>query len=100
MNEWKNYNRAKRSFKLRVARFFLLRRQPRNLENMTLVPRRREHFRGFLAIFLVAQLSPKRGVIVHKNSLASCQRSRHSVEPRALTCPLKHSDLIAWSLLS
>ena len=53
-----------------------------------------------LAIFLVAQLSLKRGVLVHKNLLASCQRCRHSVEPRALTCLFKHSDLIAWSLLS
>jgi len=60
------------------ARFFL-RRQPRNFENTTLVARRREHFLGLLAIFLVAQLSPKRGVLVHKNSLASCQRCRHSV---------------------
>jgi len=67
---------------------------------MTLVERRREYFQGFLAIFLVAQLYLKRGVLVHKNSLDSCQRCRHSVEPRALTCPFKHSDLIAWSLLS
>jgi len=66
---------------------------------MTLVARRREHFRVILAIFLVAQLSPKRGVLVHKNSLASCQRCRHSVKPRALACSFKHSDLIAWSLL-
>ena len=36
---------------------------------MTLVARRREHFWIFLAIFLVAQLPPKRGVLVHKNSL-------------------------------
>jgi len=71
-----------------------------DIENMTLEARRREHFRFFLAIFLVAHLSPKRGVFVHKNSLASCPRCRHSVEPRALTCPFKHSDLIAWSLLS
>ena len=35
-----------------------------------------------------------------KNSLASCQRCRHSVESRALTCSFKHGDLIAWSLLS
>jgi len=28
------------------------------------------------------------------------QRCRHSVEPRTLTCPFKHSDLIARSLLS
>jgi len=82
--------------KNRVERGFC----PRKFENMTLVARRREHFRVFLAMFLVAQLSPKRGVLVHKISLASCQRCRHSVEPRALTCPFKHSDLIAWSLLS
>jgi len=56
--------------------------------------RRREHFRGFLAIFLVAQLSPKRGVLVHKNLLASCQRCRHSVEPRALTCPVSKKWVI------
>jgi len=74
-------------------------RLPQNFENMTLVARRREHFQGFLAIFLVAQLSPKRGVLVQKNSLASCQRCRHSVEPRTLTCSFKHCDLIAWSLL-
>jgi len=67
---------------------------------MTLVARQREHFRFFLAIFLVGQLSPKRGFLVHKNSLASCQRRCHGVEPHALTCPFKHSDLIAWSLWS
>jgi len=77
-----------------------LRRQPRNFENMTLVTRRREHFRVFLAIFLVAQLSLHRGVLAHNNSLASCQRCCHSIEPRALTCPFKHYDLSAWSLLS
>ena len=60
-----------------------LRRQPRNRENVTLVARRRVHFRFFLAISLVAQLPPKRGVLVHKNSLASYQRCSHSVEPRA-----------------
>ena len=53
-----------------------------------------------LAMFLVAQLPPKREVLVHKNSLASYQRCRHSVEPRALTCPLKQSNLIAWSCLN
>ena len=55
----------------------------------TIWARRREHFRGFLATFLIVQLPPKWGVLVHKNSLASCQRCRHSVEPRALTCPFK-----------
>ena len=51
----------------------------RHFGNTTLVARRREHFRAFLAIFLVAQLSPRRGVLVNKNSLASCQRCGHSV---------------------
>jgi len=67
---------------------------------MTLAARRREHFRGFLAIFLVAQLPPKRVVSVKKNLLASYQRCRHSVEPRALTCPFKQSNLSAWSCLN
>jgi len=79
---------------------FFLRRQPRDFENITLVARRREHFRVLLAIFLVAQLSPKRVGLVHKNSLASCEQCHHSVEPRALTSPFKHSDLIVWSLLT
>jgi len=76
---------------------FFLRRQPRNFENATLVARRRVHFRGFLAIFLVSQLPPKRGLLLHKNSLASYQRCSHSVEPRALTCPFKQSNLSARS---
>jgi len=51
-------------------------------------------------MFLVAQLPPKRGVLVHKNSLASYQRCRNSVEPRALTCPFKQSNLSACSFLN
>jgi len=31
-----------------------------------------------VAILLFADLTPRRGVLVHKNSLASCQRCRHS----------------------
>jgi len=50
--------------------------------------------------FLVAQVPPKRGVLVHKNSLASYQRCCHSVEPRALTCPFKQSNLSACSCLN
>ena len=69
----------------------------RNFQNVTIVARQRENFRVFLAIFLVAQLPPKRGVLVHKNSLASCQRCRHSVEPRTLTSSFKQSNLSAWS---
>ena len=77
-----------------ITRF---RKNSGNYENVTLVARLREHFRVFLAIFLVAQLPPKRGVLVHKNSLVSCQRCYYSVEPRALTCPFKQSNLSAWS---
>ena len=83
---------SRRSFLVHI-----LRRQPRNFENVTLVARRRVHFRVFLAIFLVAQLPPKRSVLVHKNSLASYQRCSHSIESRALTCPFKQSNLSAWS---
>jgi len=80
-----------------AERGFFLRCQPRNFGNVTLVARQRVHFRGFLAIFLVVQLPPKRGVLANKNSLASYQRCSHSVEPRALTCPFKQSNLSAWS---
>ena len=37
-----------------------MRCQPRKIENVTLVARRREHFRGFWAMFLVAELPSKR----------------------------------------
>jgi len=68
----------------------------RNFENVTLVAHRRVHFRVFLAIFAVAQLPPETSVLVHKNSLASYNWCSHSVEPRALTCPFKQSNLSAW----
>jgi len=51
---------------------------------------------GFGEIFGCSTPSD-RGISTHKNSLASCQRCRHSVEPRALTCPFKQSNLSAWS---
>ena len=47
--------------------FVFLRRQPQIFENVTLVARRKEHLRGFWASFLVAELPPKTGVLVHKN---------------------------------
>jgi len=37
-----------------------------------LVARRREHFRGVLAIFLVVQLPPKRGLLVHHGVDVAC----------------------------
>jgi len=81
---------VKRGFEILV---FFLSRQPRNFQNMTWVARQRMYFWGVLSLFLVVQLPPKRGVLVHKNSLASCQRCSHSVESRALTCPFKQSNL-------
>ena len=95
MNESKS--RKVRFSKDRTEHGFFSRRQPRNIENVTLVARRREYFRVFLTINLVAQLPTKRGFLIHKNSLASCQRCRHSVEPRTLKCPLKQSYVSAWS---
>ena len=75
-----------------------MRHQPRNFENVTLVARRREDFRVYLANFRLPL--PKRVNSVHNNLFASCQRYRHSVESRALMSPFEQSDLSAWSLLS
>ena len=62
-NVWPRINSLIKTARSAVS---ILRRQPRNVENVTLVARRREHFRVCLAIFLVAQIPPKRGVLVHK----------------------------------
>ena len=48
---------------------------------------------GFPGDILGFSTSSKRGVLVHKNSLASCPRCHHNIEPRALTCPFKQSVL-------
>ena len=50
---------------------FVLRRQPRNFENVTLVARRRKYFQIFLAIFWLLNSFQKEGLLVHKNSLTS-----------------------------
>ena len=47
-------------FKKPRGALFLFRRQPQFFENLTLVARRRERFRNFWAIFLVAQLPPEK----------------------------------------
>ena len=52
---------------------------PNFFKKVVLVARRKKHFWGFCVIFFVAQL-PWKSVLVHKNSLASCQWCRHSVE--------------------
>jgi len=54
----------------KTACSFCLRRQPRNSENMTLVARWREHFRGFWAVFLLLNSLKKGGALIYKNSLA------------------------------
>ena len=46
--------------RFQTTRFFLL-LQPRNFENVTLVARRREYFRGFWADCFVAALPQKKG---------------------------------------
>ena len=76
-----------------------LKLRERNFENVTLVARRRGHIQVFLVIVLVAQLPPKTGMLLPKNSLTSCQQYRQ-VESRTLTCPFKQSNMSAWSLLS
>jgi hypothetical protein len=47
---------------------FLVWRQPRNFEDVTLVARRGKHFRGpgFLANFFVAEFPQKRGCFIHR----------------------------------
>jgi len=59
-------------------------------------------FPGGFGDFLVGQLPPKleKCILVYKNSLACCQRYRHSVESRTLPCPFKQFNLSTWSLLS
>ena len=54
---------------------------------------------GFWGRYFGCWTASKRGALVHKNSLASCQGCRHSIELRALTCPFKQSNRSAWSLL-
>ena len=65
------------------------------VENVTWVVRRRESISGaFWRPFWLLN-SLQRGVLVHKNSLASFQQCRHGIKPRALTCPCTQSNLSA-----
>ena len=59
--------RAERFQKTARSSVFFLRRPP-NFENVTLVARRKEHFWGFVVIFLVGQLPPKRGILVETDA--------------------------------
>ena len=52
--------------------FCFLRRQPRKFEKVTLVARRRKHFRGIWRNFLLLNSLKKGGVLIHQNALASC----------------------------
>ena len=56
-------------------------------------------FPGVFGDIFGVQLPPKRGILVHKTSLAAYQRCSHIVEPRALTCSFKQSKLSVWSYL-
>jgi len=49
------------------------------------------HGRGYM----YSHAAPPKKGILHKNSLASCQRYCHSVKSRALVCPFKQSNLSA-----
>jgi len=56
--------------------------------------------RAFLGVYgnrFGCSTPPRGGVLANKNSFASCERCRHSVESRTLTCPFKQSNLSAWS---
>ena len=44
---------------IKTARSFFMRREPRDFENVTLVPRWREHFRVFFGDVLIAELPPR-----------------------------------------
>jgi len=57
-------------------------------------------FSGFVGDFFGCSIFSKRGILVCKNSLASYQQYRHSVESHALSCSFKQSNLSAWSLFS
>jgi len=68
----------------------------REIFNLTLAALRRKHFCFFWRYVWLLNSLQKR-CFSHKNSLASCQRCRHSVEPRALPCTFKQINLSAWS---
>ena len=83
-NELMNQNCAKLGFKKRrgvlcFSKF--LWRQPQNCENVTLVTHRKS-ISGVCWRFFGCSTPSKRGVLVHKNLLASCpiERYHHSVE--------------------
>ena len=99
-NEFINWNRTKRGFKkLREVRFFFA-ASAANVWKHDISSASKKAYPGVLGHFWGCSTPSKRSVLLHKNSVASCQQCRHVVEPRALTCTFKHSDLIAWSLLS
>jgi len=61
-------------------------------------PSQKSIFAIFRAIFFQKEVWWRSSFLVHQNSLAFCERYRHSVESRALTGPFKQSNLSAWSL--
>ena len=85
-NLWPNIiriNRAKRSFQKHAhCAFFLFAASAANFCKRDISSASEKAFLGFGTNFLVAQASTpsKRGILVDKNSLTSCQRYRCSVE--------------------
>ena len=79
--------------KPREARFW-------HFENVILVARRREHFRGFLADFFVAELPQKKRCFNTQEFTRFLSTGIVSASSRAVTCPFKQSNPSVWSLLS
>jgi len=79
--------------KPREARFW-------HFENVILVARRREHFRGFLADFFVTELPQKKRCFNTQEFTLFLSTGVVSASSRAVTCPFKQSNPSVWSLLS
>jgi len=80
MNLWIRTAQLSKLFFAAPAEFFRKRNVSSASENAKLVARRRKQLRAFWTIFWSLN-SLQKGVLVHKNTFASCQRCRHSVEP-------------------
>jgi len=84
ISEEKNFSKYKPQIKSGI--FLLCKSRKRqlpkttNFENVTLVARHRKHYRGFRAICWLP--NSLKGVLVHKNLLASCQQCRHNFKTR------------------
>ena len=76
--------RAKHGFEQLCGAQVFLRRQPRNFGYVTLVAHQKENFRGFVAIFLVAQLPPKEVFQYTINSGGAKKRRANEKEKKSV----------------